>query len=230
MPAISIIMPVLNEAPRLAGLLAALAPLRQRGAELILVDGGSTDGGLAIAQGAVDRLVQSPRGRAVQMNAGAAQASGEILLFLHVDTQLPDNADRLIIDGLKRSGQNWGRFDVRIEGRHPLLPMVAGMMNWRSRLTGIATGDQAIFVTRSAFEQIGGYRNIALMEDIELSRALKKRGAPLCLQTTVTTSGRRWDEKGFWRVVLLMWRLRLAHFCGVDPDQLARDYGYAPRT
>ena len=158
------------------------------------------------------------------MNAGAAVAHGDVLLFLHADTRLADDADRLIIDGLAQSGRAWGRFDVTIEGRHPLLPVVAASMNIRSRLTGIATGDQAMFVTRKAFDAAGGFPEIALMEDIELSRRLKRISVPLCLGERVTTSGRRWERRGVLRMILLMWRLRLAYFFGASPDSLARRY------
>jgi rSAM/selenodomain-associated transferase 2 len=163
------------------------------------------------------------------MNAGAGAARGDVLLFLHADTHLPADADRLILDGLATAGAGWGRFDVRIEGRHPLLPLIAMMMNLRSRLTGIATGDQAMFVERSAFAATGGFPDIALMEDIELSRRLKRLGRPSCLRARVTTSGRRWEKHGVVRTVLTMWRLRLAFFFGAAPAKLAVWYGYVPR-
>jgi rSAM/selenodomain-associated transferase 2 len=156
-------------------------------------------------------------------------ARGEVLLFLHVDTRLPNTADALILDGLSRTGRLWGRFDVTIAGRHPLLPIVAGLMNRRSRLTGIATGDQGIFVRRASFESIGGYAEIPLMEDIALCRQLRRLSRPLCLRPPVSTSGRRWEQQGLLRTVLLMWRLRLAYFAGADPARLARLYGHVPR-
>jgi len=220
-------MPVLDEAERIAAALAALAPYR--GAELIVVDGGSRDGTVDIARAHADAVVTAPRGRAVQMNAGAAVAHGEVLLFLHADTRLPDDADRLIHDGLARSGRAWGRFDIAIAGRGALLTAVACTMNLRSRLTGIATGDQAMFVTRDAFARLGGFADIALMEDIDLSRRLKRVSRPLCLRARVTTSGRRWEQHGVVRTILLMWRLRLAYFLGAEPALLARRYGYVPR-
>lgn len=222
------VAPVLDEAAGLAERLAALAPLRARGAEVILVDGGSTDGTQAIALGRCDVLLAAPRGRAAQMNAGAAQARGDVLLFLHADTRLPDGADDAILDGLEGTGRAWGRFDVAIEGRSPLLPLVAAMMNLRSRLTGIATGDQAMFVRRDAFERAGRFPEIPLMEDIALSRALKAISPPVCLHAKVRTSGRRWDANGALRTILLMWRLRFAYFRGADPAQLALRYGYRP--
>ncbi len=225
-PTLSIVVPTLNEADGIAAQLAALAPLRARGAEIIVADGGSDDGTAALAQPHADRVVAAPRGRARQMNAGAAAARGECLLFLHADTRLPADADRLVAAALA-NGHVWGRFDVAIEGRHPLLPLIARLMNLRSRLSGIATGDQAIFASRDAFAACGGFPDIALMEDIALSRTLKRIGPPACLRQRVRTSGRRWEQKGFWRTVLLMWRLRLAYFFGADPARLARDYGHA---
>ena len=186
-----------------------------------MVDGGSEDRTAAIAAALADRVLVAPRGRARQMNAGAAAAGGQALVFLHADTRLPPDADRWIADSL--IGHAWGRFDVRIESAHPLLRVVACAMNLRSRLTGIATGDQAIFVRRTAF---AGFPDIALMEDIAFSKAMKRRGPPACLRARVTTSGRRWERGGVLRTVLLMWRLRLAYFLGVSPDELARRYGH----
>lgn len=224
----SIVVPVLNEAAGIAARLARLAPLRAAGCEIVVVDGGSSDATLALAAPLADLAIVARRGRAAQMNAGARAASGDILLFLHADTILPDGALALVGDGFARDGRVWGRFDVRIEGRHALLPLVAALMNLRSRITGIATGDQAIFVRAEAFRNIGGFPDIALMEDIALSKALKRLSPPLCLRARVVTSGRRWDEKGYWRTVLLMWRLRLAYRLGADPNDLALRYGYAP--
>jgi rSAM/selenodomain-associated transferase 2 len=171
-----------------------------------------------------DRVLSAPRGRAAQMNAGAARARNEILLFLHADTRLPESADALIVEGLKRSRRGWGRFDVAISGRNPLLRVVAWLMNVRSRLTGIATGDQAIFVTRSLFTAAGSYPEIALMEDIALSRQLKRFGPPLCLRHRLIASGRRWEKHGVLRTILLMWRLRFAYWLGADPAKLAVRY------
>jgi rSAM/selenodomain-associated transferase 2 len=226
---LSIVIPVLNEAATIAAALARLAPLRATGAEVIVADGGSRDGTPDIARPHADRVVVAARGRGAQMNAGAAIAGGEVLLFLHADTRLPDDADPLIWDGLAESQRVWGRFDVRIDGRHPMLPLVALMMNLRSRLTGIATGDQAMFMTRVAFDAAGGFPDVPLMEDIEMSRRLKRLSRPLCVRARVVTSGRRWDERGLWRTMVLMWRLRLAFFFGAEPARLAREYGYVPR-
>jgi rSAM/selenodomain-associated transferase 2 len=221
---LSIIVPVLSESSAIAASLAALAPLRARGAEVIVVDGGSADDTPALAKPLADFVITSARGRALQMNAGAAIASGDVLLFLHADTRLPPDADALIRGGLAQSEHAWGRFDVTIEGRHPLLPVVATLMNARSRLTGIATGDQAMFTRRDAFTAAGGFPEIVLMEDITLARNLKRISAPLCLRARVTTSGRRWESRGVVRTILLMWRLRLAHFFGASPESLARRY------
>ena len=229
MSSLSIIVPVLNEAAVIASVLENLAPLRARGNEVIVVDGGSDDGTLEQARTLADRTISAPRGRAAQMNAGAASARNDVLLFLHADTRLPLDADRLISEGLRRSRWLWGRFDVAIEGKSVLLPLVAALMNFRSRLSGIATGDQAIFVQRAAFAQAGGFPDLPLMEDIALSRRLKRLSCPLCLRARAVTSGRRWDERGALRTVLLMWRLRLGYFLGARPDTLARRYGYVPR-
>ncbi len=225
---LSIIVPTLNEAEGIAAHLEALAPLRQRGSELIVVDGGSRDGTADRARLLADKVLTARRGRAAQMNAGAAAASGAAILFLHADTRLPAPADWLVADALA-AGCEWGRFDVRIDGRHPLLGVVARAMNLRSRATGIATGDQAIFVTRKAFHAIGGYADIPLMEDIVLSRALRRRSRPACLSATVTTSGRRWEAGGVLYTIVTMWRLRLAFYLGADPRRLARAYGYGAR-
>ncbi len=222
---LSIIIPCLNEAEEIGRTLAALEPVRQRGAEVIVVDGASEDGTAERAAPLSDVVIAAARGRASQMNAGAARARGEILLFLHADTQLPAAADVLVIDGLKRARRSWGRFDVKIDGRHPLLRAVEWLMNARSRLTGIATGDQAIFVTRTLFTAVGGFPEIPLMEDVELSKRLKRFGAPLCLNHCIVTSGRRWEKRGVLRTIFLMWGLRLAYWLGVDPRRLAVRYG-----
>ena len=222
---ISIIIPVLNEAATIATALDALAPLRVRGTEIIVVNGGSSDDTTALARPLADFVIASERGRAVQMNTGAALARGDVLLFLHADTRLPNDADRLVLEGLTRSNRAWGRFNVAIEGRHPLLPVVAAAMNLRSRLTGIATGDQAMFVTREAFDSAGGFPEIALMEDITFARNLRRVSRPLCLSARVVTSGRRWERRGVLRTILLMWRLRLAYFLGAKPEVLAKRYG-----
>jgi rSAM/selenodomain-associated transferase 2 len=221
---LSIIVPVFNEAPTIIAALEAVRDLRKRGVEVIVVDGGSTDATAALSRPLADFVITSARGRAMQMNAGAAIARGDVLLFLHADTRLPEDAERLVLDGLTQSRRAWGRFDVVIAGEHPLLRVIAGAMNWRSRLTGITTGDQAMFVTREAFEAATGFPEIALMEDITLARHLKRVSRPLCLAARVTTSGRRWEKRGVWRTLLLMWRLRLAYFFGANPNALAKRY------
>jgi len=218
---LSIVMPVLNEAAGIEAALGALAPLRARGAEVIVVDGGSRDGTPAIAAPHADRVVTAPRGRAVQMNAGAAAATGDVLLFLHADTQLPEGADRLVTEGLTQTGRVWGRFDIRFDRG---LAFVALTMNLRSRATGVATGDQAMFMTRAAFDAAGGFPAIALMEDVALSTRLNRIGRPLCLRARVTTSGRRWRQRGTVRTILLMWSLRLRYVLGADPARLAQAY------
>jgi len=224
---LTIVVPVLNEAAIVVAALQALAPLRARGAEIIVADGFSRDGTAQLAGPFADRVITVPRGRGAPMNAGAALGSGDAFLFLHADTALPDGADRLIDAALARRA--WGRFDLRIAGSHPLLAVIARMMNWRSRLTGIATGDQAIFVTREAFDAVGGFPDLPLMEDIAISRRLKRRCRPFCIATPVVTSGRRWEQNGVLRTILLMWRLRLSYYLGVEPALLAELYD-APRS
>lgn len=217
---LSVVLPVLNEAQTIT---ATLVRLRRPEVEIIVADGGSSDDTVALAKPLCDRVVAAPRGRALQMNAGAASANGDVLLFLHADTRLPDAAVTTIIDAIG-AGAAWGRFDVRIEGQHPLLGLIARMMNLRSRLTGIATGDQAIFCSRALFDSLGGYAPIALMEDIDFSRRARTIATPTCLTTRVTTSGRRWEKHGVLRTVLLMWHLRMRYFFGADPQDLALAY------
>lgn len=221
---LSVIIPCLDEAVGIADTVTALAPLRHRGAEVIVVDGGSTDDTTSRARPYADRVIDAPRGRAAQMNAGAAVARGDALLFLHADTALPADADRHLAAALTGKSLAWGRFDVRIVGDHPLLPVIATLMNARSRLTGIATGDQALFMTRAAFDAAGGFPALPLMEDVAMSRALKRLASPCCLRATVQTSGRRWERHGVWRTIFLMWRLRLAYAFGADPRALAARY------
>jgi len=229
MSRLSIIIPVLNEAAGIGQTLEALAAFRTRGVEVIVVDGGSQDDTVACARPLADQVISAPRGRAAQMNAGAAKASGDVLLFLHADTMLPEDADGLMLYGLADTGRVWGRFDVTIDGSNPTLKLVAGLMNWRSQITGIATGDQAMFMTRNAFFDVGGFPDIALMEDIALSKRLKQIGRPICLAARARTSGRRWREHGVIRTILLMWRLRFAYWLGAEPAALARRYRYASR-
>jgi rSAM/selenodomain-associated transferase 2 len=222
MKQLSIIVPMLDEAVALPLLLQRLSALQDQGCEIIIADGGSTDGSVAIAERAGCTVVYAQQGRARQMNAGAASASGQVLLFLHADTCLPDGAVDLIASALQKSC--WGRFDVCIAGRAPMLKVIACMMNWRSRLTGIATGDQAMFVSRAAFDQINGFPDQALMEDIALSTRLRALARPACIGQRVVTSGRRWEQHGVWRTMLLMWRLRFAYWRGVPAGELAKAY------
>ena len=225
--ALTVIMPVLNEAGGMAAALAALAPIINNGARVIVADGGSTDATVRIAlanQSPAIKVITASKGRALQMNAGAAQATGKVLLFLHADTVLPPDADVLVQAALAAGVHVWGRFDVRIEGKSRWLPVVAVLMNLRSRLTGIATGDQAVFMTRSAFAALEGYALQPLMEDIDISRRLLKLSPPACLRAKVVTSGRRWESRGVWRTILLMWRLRFAYWRGTPPERLAQLY------
>jgi len=224
-PWLSIVIPALNEADAIAATLASLQPLRAAGHEVIVVDGGSTDATVSLADPLADRVLAAPRGRARQMNAGAAVARGDVLVFLHADTSLPEHAVAVIRSALRH--RLWGRFDVDIEGRAWMLRMVAAGMNLRSRLTGIATGDQTLFISRTAFAAVGGYPEQSLMEDIELSKRLNKLGPPACPRERVVTSGRRWEVNGVWRTILLMWRLRFDYWRGVPATRLATRY-HAP--
>lgn len=216
---LAIIVPTLNEAAGIRAALAALGPLRAHGHEVIVVDGGSSDATVDLARPLADQVLGSASGRATQMNAGARAAGADRFVFLHADTRLPPHADALILSALEHA--RWGRFDVEIEGRHPLLKMIACAINLRSRLTGIATGDQAIFVRRDAFS---GFPDIPLMEDVAFSRAMKRAGRPACVRSRVVTSGRRWESRGVLRTIVLMWRLRLLYALGVAPQRLARKY------
>jgi rSAM/selenodomain-associated transferase 2 len=220
---LSIIIPVIDEAAGIEACLVPLRSMRARGVEVVVVDGGSRDATRSLAAPLADLVLQSPRGRALQMNAGAKAAHGEVLVFLHADTILPGHADVAIARSVEE-GARWGRFDVSIAGSDPLLAVVAAMMNARSRITGIATGDQAIFVRREDFIAAGCFREIPLMEDVALSKRLKRISRPACLRERVVTSGRRWERRGTLRTIVLMWRLRLAYALGADPGRLARRY------
>jgi len=225
---LSIIVPALDEAGAIVACLDALAPLRAAGHEVIVVDGGSVDDTAALARARADRVIAAPQGRALQMNAGAAIAQGDALLFLHADTRLPADAADAIAAVLV-AGARWGRFDIVLEGRSRLLPVVAATMNARSRWTGIATGDQAMFVVRDVFVQAGGFRPLPLMEDIALSTTLKRMaGPPACIRSRAVTSGRRWDAHGTLRTIVTMWRLRYAYWRGADPQALANRYRRPP--
>lgn len=220
---LDVVVPVLNEASTLALVLQALQPLRARGHGLIVVDGGSVDASATVVAPWCDQFARAPRGRACQMNAGAALSQADVLLFLHADTLLPPTA----LEDIQRAidqGALWGRFDVRIVGQSVWLPLVAALMNARSRLSGIATGDQAMFVRRATFESLGGFAALPLMEDVELSTRLRALARPACLRSRVQTSGRRWDQNGAWRTIFLMWRLRWRYWRGESAHHLARAY------
>ena len=224
---LAIIVPVLNEAAQIESCLTELAGFRQRGAHVVVVDGGSSDATVSLAAPLSDRVIAAPRGRALQMNAGARceEARGaDVLLFLHADVRLPPEADRLIFRALSNSRAHWGRFDVKLQGHSPGLGLVGSMMNLRSRATGICTGDQAIFVEQGAFLALDGFAPIALMEDVEFCRRARRLSAPLALRPPVIVSARRWDRTGLVRTILRMWWLRLAYFLGADPQQLAQRY------
>lgn len=227
-PFISIIIPVLDEREALCRHLPWLQPLRGEEHELVLVDGGSTDGGPEEVADLVDQSITAPPGRARQMNAGAAVARGDILLFLHIDTVLPENAADRVLQALQPPEAVWGRFDVRLSGERPVFRRIERMINRRSRWSGIATGDQAIFVRRATFEELGGYPDIPLMEDVALSRALRRLARPCCLAGPVITSSRRWEGDGVARTVVLMWWLRLLYRLGVSPERLHRLYYGSP--
>jgi rSAM/selenodomain-associated transferase 2 len=224
-PKISIIVPVLNEAGAIGD---ALGPLKHDNVEVIVVDGGSSDETLDIVNRYPCRVMGSTKGRASQMNKGAEAASGDILLFLHADTILPESFTSYLQSDFWLSDRSWGRFDVRLGGEQPSFRVIEWFMNNRSRLTGVCTGDQAIFARREAFEKVGGYALIPLMEDIELSKSLKKISPPFCVDTKLTTSSRRWESNGIVRTILLMWKLRLMYFAGVKGNALEKQYGRSP--
>ncbi len=221
---LSIIIPALNEESSIVATLQPLQAMRRRGHEVIVVDGGSSDATVERASSLADQVLHSKAGRATQMNEGARQAHGTVLWFLHADTLAPDESDRALSKALEVHDAAWGRFDVRLSGRHPLFWLIARMMNLRSCLTGIATGDQGIFVRSNIFTETGGYPDLPLMEDIALSKRLKRLGKPLCIDTSLVTSSRRWERRGIMRTMLLMWRLRLYYALGVDPIRLAQLY------
>lgn len=239
MATVSIIIPVLNEANNLPLLLDNINKLNPNPQQVIVVDGGSNDDSIGIIRSFINELMldndrkidwqmtESKAGRALQMNAGAALATGEVLLFLHADTQLPINAIESVSEAMKRA--EWGHFDVQIASRQPTLRLVSQMINWRSRLSGIATGDQAIFISQSLFERIGNYPNQALMEDVELCKQLKGKqlkgiAKPACLKSKVITSARRWQQHGTWRTIILMWHLRFDYWRGVSADNIKARY------
>lgn len=218
------VIPCLNEAHSIVQLLTTLQHARADGVELVLVDGGSADKTVLLAAPWVDKLIHSVAGRAKQMNVGAQAAAGGIVWFLHADSVISADFPGRIVAALAGSERQWGHFKIRLSGRHPLLRIIGFMMNCRSRLTAIATGDQGVFVNRSLFLQLGGFADIPLMEDVELSRRLRRCSRPLVLTPHLLTSSRRWERRGIVSTVLLMWRLRWAYFRGADPAQLAQRY------
>lgn len=221
---ISVVVPTFNEATTIERTLGGLQALRRAGHEVIVVDGLSDDETLVRARPLADKVLGATRGRASQMNAGARIAQGDVLWFLHADCLSPMDVDNLILNALKKKDAVWGRFDVCLSGSGLLYRIIEFMMNSRSRITGIATGDQGIFVTQNMFKQAGGFPDIPLMEDIAFSKRLRAYGRPVCLQHKLTTSSRRWERRGVWHTILMMWRLRLAYALGVNPQKLARLY------
>lgn len=220
---ISVIIPTKNEAAYIAQTLASLTPWQQLGHEIIVVDGGSTDNTAVLASAHVKKVIQSAPGRAQQMNAGAALAQGQLLLFLHADTLLADDA-LASLSAIVHQPMTWGRFDVELVGQSKWLPVVAAMMNLRSRLSGIATGDQALFFSRDLFYALNGFASQPLMEDVEICRRAKAVTRPVCFRSRIKTSGRRWDTRGVWPTIRLMWQLRWRYWLGESPESLAKDY------
>ncbi len=220
---ISVVIPTLNEEANIASFLCSLQKYRGRAVELVLVDGGSVDATVSLAEPLVDQLILAEPGRARQMNAGAEKACGEVLCFLHADTILPDTFLEHL-DAFRISASVWGRFDVRLSGSRYIFKVIGFMISWRSRVTGIASGDQAIFVKRNTFDGIGGFPDIPLMEDIGLSQLLVKKDKPYCIRSPVVTSSRRWEKHGVWKTILLMWKLRLLYYLGIHPAKLHRQY------
>ena len=222
---LSVIIPVLNEERAIAGAVDDAARIEPY--EIIVVDGGSADRTPEIVREGPARLAASARGRAVQMNEGARHAEGDVLLFLHADTALPATARLDVEGGMADSGCVGGRFDIRLDSTRPLLRLVGRMISLRSRLTRVATGDQAIFVRRAVFERLGGFPEIPIMEDVAFCRALRKEGRIACLRSRVVSSARRWEQNGPVRTILLMWALKLLFLAGVSPATLKRLYSEA---
>lgn len=226
---LTIIIPVLNDLNSLQVLLPAIQPWRAQGHEILIVDGGSVDGSMTYARSLADRVLMTGTGRGRQMNLGAENAKHDYLLFLHADTRPPVEAASLVQKALANENKYWGRFDVSLDAPGVMYTVIAFMMNLRSRLSGVATGDQGIFVRSSAFHAIGGYASIPLMEDVALSKSLRRRSWPVCLSARLVTSARRWQDQGVLRTILLMWKLRLAYFLGANPETLVKAY-YPPKS
>jgi rSAM/selenodomain-associated transferase 2 len=220
---ISVIIPVFNEVKSIAATLRGLERLKPD--ELIVVDGGSSDGTREVCRKFGVELYATPKARARQMNFGAQRATGEVLVFLHADTRLPPSAFDDIRAALRDQRIVGGRFDLQLDAVRPMLKLIGFMISLRSRISKVATGDQAIFVRREVFAELGGYPDIPLMEDVAFSRALKHRGAVACLRSCVVTSARRWEKEGVWRTVLKMWLLKALYLAGISPIRLTRYYG-----
>ena len=225
-PVLSIIVPVHNHARSIGAVLTALRPFSDRNVEIIVVDGASNDDTAMLARPLADQVIRAPHGLARQMNEGAKVATGFIFLFLRPETTLPSDADTQVMYGRARDTSVWGRFDMRIAGRHMLLPLVARFLNWRSRASGLATGDQAIFVQRETFFRVGGFKAMPLMEDIELCQRLKAISPPICVTSRVTVPGHRYDRDGLWKTLRTMTAMRWRYRMGAKPEQLAKRYGY----
>lgn len=222
---LSIIIPVLNEEKTIGSVIENVkSSISGDNYEIIVVDGGSNDNTVSIAKSSCDQLITSSAGRGVQLNYGARASQGDTLLFVHADTILPVEFDKMITNAISTSGKSWGRFDIKLSGKKYIFRIVESLVNLRSRITSISTGDQCLFMTRALFENVNGYKDIPLMEDIDISKRLKKISIPVCLPHKVITSSRRWEEKGIIRTILLMWWLRFMFFAGVSPDNLKRLY------
>ncbi|MCW9030480.1 MAG: TIGR04283 family arsenosugar biosynthesis glycosyltransferase [Gammaproteobacteria bacterium] len=221
---VSIIIPALNEESSIKNLLQQLQVSRQQGHEVIVVDGGSEDQTIAVSTLLADKVIQSDPGRAVQMNKGAVQASGDILWFLHADSVISENAIKNIQFNLNEQNKDWGRFNIKLSGLHYMFRIIEKMINFRSCLSSIATGDQGIFIKRKVFDDVGGYSNIPLMEDIDISKKLRAQSRSVCIKETLTTSSRRWEKNGILSTILLMWRLRFLYWLGISADKLASQY------
>ena len=219
---ISVIIPVLNEEKTIAPILDGLKQLAPY--EIIVVDGGSDDGTREICARSGVKILSSTRGRARQMNLGAKEARGDVLLFLHADTRLPGSALSDIAEALSDTRYVGGRFDIELDGKHWMLKVIGRLISYRSRISKVGTGDQAIFVRREIFERMGGYPEMPFMEDIAFCRTLKSLGKIACLRSRVITSARRWENDGVWRTILRMWILKLFYLAGVSPSHLKRFY------
>ena len=227
------IIPALDEEASIARVIRSC---REAGpCEVVVVDGGSRDRTVEIARGEADAVIAAPRGRAAQMNAGAAVARGEVLLFLHADTLLPGRSVPAVLDALQDPEVIGGAFRVRLAaspgaGRYvrATLGVTGRMIGARAAVSRSYSGDQAIFARAEAFRAVGGFPEIPLMEDVELSRRMRRAGKTVLLPLRVETSGRRWEAWGPLRTVLFMWRLRIGHLLGRTPSRCADAYRRGP--